>query len=113
MSASLCYSASRIPEISDDILGVDNAMKWGFAHELGVFETWDAIGVEESVARMREDGRAIPRNVEKMLAAGHKSFYKVEDGARYYFDFGSGQYKPERQPAGITLLKSLNSRIRR
>jgi 3-hydroxyacyl-CoA dehydrogenase len=111
-SESLIYSANRIPEIADNIVEVDNAMKWGFAHELGVFETWDAIGVEESVARMREEGRAIPGNVAKMLAAGHKSFYKIEDGARYYFDFASGKYKPERQPAGITLLKSLKDRDR-
>lgn len=111
-SESLIYSANRIPEIADNIVEVDNAMKWGFAHELGVFETWDAIGVEESVARMREEGRTIPGNVAKMLAAGHKSFYKVDDGARYYFDFASGKYKPERQPAGITLLKSLKDRDR-
>jgi 3-hydroxyacyl-CoA dehydrogenase len=111
-SETLIYSANRIPEIADNIVEVDNAMKWGFAHELGVFETWDAIGVGESVARMREEGRAIPANVEKMLAAGHQSFYKVDDGARFYFDFASGQYQPERQPAGITLLKSLKDRNR-
>jgi 3-hydroxyacyl-CoA dehydrogenase len=111
-SETLIYSARRIPEIADDIVEVDNAMKWGFAHELGVFETWDAIGVEESVARMREEGQAIPANVEKMLAAGHKSFYKVDDGVRFYFDFASGNYKPERQTAGITLLKSLKDRNR-
>jgi 3-hydroxyacyl-CoA dehydrogenase len=111
-SETLIYSAKRIPEIADNIVEVDNAMKWGFAHELGVFETWDAIGVEESVARMREEGRAIPPNVEQMLAAGHKSFYKVDDGTRFYFDFASGQYKSERQPAGITLLKSLKDRNR-
>ena len=109
-SEALIYAANRIPEIADNIVEIDNAMKWGFAHELGVFETWDAIGVEQSVARMREEGRAIPANVEKMLAAGAKSFYQVENGARHYFDFASGQYKPERQPAGITILKSLKDR---
>jgi 3-hydroxyacyl-CoA dehydrogenase len=106
-SEALIYAANRIPEIADNIVEIDNAMKWGFAHELGVFETWDAIGVEQSVARMREEGRAVPANVEKMLAAGAKSFYRTENGARHYFDFASGQYKPERQIAGITILKSL------
>ncbi len=106
-SEALIYAANRIPEIADNIVEVDNAMNWGFAHELGVFETWDAIGVEQSVARMREEGRAIPANVEKMLAAGATSFYKTEIGARQYFDFASGQYKPAPQPAGITILKSL------
>ena len=54
----MIYAANRIPEIADNIVEVDNAMKWGFAHELGVFETWDVIGVEQSVGRMREN-RAI------------------------------------------------------
>ena len=106
-SEAMIYAANRIPEIADNIVEVDNAMKWGFAHELGVFETWDVIGVEKSVDRMREEGRAIPANVEKMLAAGATSFYKTENGARHYFDFASGEYKPVRQPAGVTILKSL------
>jgi 3-hydroxyacyl-CoA dehydrogenase len=109
-SEALIYAANRIPEIADNIVEIDNAMKWGFAHELGVFETWDAIGAEQSVGRMREEGRTIPANVEKMLAAGAKSFYRTEDGARHYFDFASGQYKLERQPVGITILKSLKDR---
>ena len=92
MSETFIYAANRIPEIADSIVEIDNAMKWGFAHELGVFETWDAIGVEKSVARMREEGRAVPANVEKMLAAGRTSFYKSENGARSYFDFASGEY---------------------
>ncbi len=106
-SETLLYAANRIPEIAENIVEVDNAMKWGFAHELGVFETWDAIGVEQSVARMKEEGRAIPANVEKMLASGAKSFYKTENGARHYFDFASGQYKKVQQPPGVTILKSL------
>ena len=106
-SETLLYSAERIPEIADNIVEVDNAMKWGFAHELGVFETWDVIGVEQSINRMREEGRAIPANIEKMLAAGAKSFYKTDNGTRQYFDFATGQYQPERQPAGVTILKSL------
>ncbi len=106
-SEAMIYAANRIPEIADNIVEVDNAMKWGFAHELGVFETWDVIGVEQSVARMREEGRAIPANVEKMLSAGAKSFYKIENGARLYFDFASGEYKPAPRGAGVTILKSL------
>jgi 3-hydroxyacyl-CoA dehydrogenase len=110
ISETLIYSANRIPEIADNIVEVDNAMKWGFAHELGVFETWDAIGVEKSLSRMREEGRAIPANVEQMLAAGHKSFYRSEQGTRYYFDFASFEYKPERELPGVLILKSLKER---
>ncbi len=110
MSEAAVYAANRIPEIADNIVEIDNAMKWGFAHEMGVFEKWDAIGVEKSVARMKEEGRAVPTNVEKMLAGGAKSFYKTENGSRYYFDFASGSYQPVRQPAGLTILKSLKDR---
>jgi 3-hydroxyacyl-CoA dehydrogenase len=107
---TLIYAANRIPEIADSIIEVDNAMKWGFAHELGVFETWDAIGLEQSVARMREEGRPIPAKIEKMLASGAKSFYQADNGSRSYFDLVSGGYKSERQAAGITTLKSLKDR---
>ena len=111
-SEALIYAANRIPEIADNIVEVDHAMKWGFAHELGVFETWDAIGVKESATRMREEGRVIPGNVEKMLESGARSFYKSENGVRHYFEFATNSYKPERQPAGITILKSLKDQGR-
>lgn len=107
MSEAGSYAANRIPEIADNIVEIDNAMKWGFAHEMGPFEKWDAIGVEKSVARLKEEGRPVPANVEKLLAAGAKSFYKTENGQRQYFDFASGEYKPVPVPAGITILKSL------
>jgi len=110
ISEALIYTANRIPEIADNIVEIDNAMKWGFAHELGVFETWDAIGVKKSVERMREEGRQIPANVERMLAAGHQSFYKSEQGTRYYFDFAGGEYLPERALPGVLILKSLKER---
>jgi 3-hydroxyacyl-CoA dehydrogenase len=82
-------------------------MKWGFAHELGVFEKWDAIGLEKSVERMKAEGRAIPANIEKMLASGATSFYKTENGVKHFFDFASNAYQPVPLPAGITILKSL------
>ncbi|MCB9681875.1 MAG: enoyl-CoA hydratase/isomerase family protein [Alphaproteobacteria bacterium] len=72
---SLIYAANRIPEIADDIVNIDRAMKWGFAWDLGVFETWDAIGVRKSVERMKADGYAVPAWVDAMLAAGRESFY--------------------------------------
>ncbi len=92
-AAVLIYSANRIPEISDDIMSIDNAMKWGFGWELGPFETWDAIGLEKSVERMKSEGRQIPQKVLAMLAAGAKSFYKEEEGKQLYFDFGTKGYR--------------------
>lgn len=109
-SESLIYAANRLPEIADNLVEIDHAMKWGFAHEAGPFEVWDAIGVEKSVNRLREEGRAIPANIEKMLAVGAKNFYKAENGVKHYFDFASGAYQPVREEAGIIVLKSLKER---
>ena len=89
----LIYAANRIPEIADTIVEIDNAMRWGYALEAGPFESWDAIGVPESVARMKAEGLAIPAKVEEMLAIGNTSFYKVENGVEYYYDFPTKSYK--------------------
>ncbi len=88
------YAANRIPEISDTVVEIDNAMKWGYNFAMGPFESWDAIGVKESVAKMEKDGMKVPENVKKMLASGATSFYKLEKGKRYFFDFASNSYKP-------------------
>ncbi len=92
LSATLIYSAKRIPEISDDIVNIDNAMKWGFNWSLGPFETWDAIGLEESVKRMEEEGKEVPQIVKDMLGKGVTKFYDKKDGKKVYFDFGSLDY---------------------
>ncbi|MDJ0888796.1 MAG: 3-hydroxyacyl-CoA dehydrogenase NAD-binding domain-containing protein [Desulfobacterales bacterium] len=89
----LIYSANRIPEISDTVVEIDNAMKWGYNFEMGPFETWDAIGVKASVAKMESDGLTVPEKVKQMLAAGVASFYKTEDGKRFFYDFDSKAYK--------------------
>ena len=92
LAESLIYAAKRIPEIADDVFNIDNAMKWGFNWTLGPFETWDAIGVADSVARMKAEGRAVPLSVEKMLAGGTGSFYRRVDGKLEFYDFASGKY---------------------
>jgi 3-hydroxyacyl-CoA dehydrogenase len=92
MSRSLCYTARRLGEIADDVVQIDRAMRWGFNWELGPFEAWDAIGVEESVARMQKDGLDVPRWVVAMLKEGRKSFYGKDD----FFDVRAK--KPARVP---------------
>nr|WP_269845017.1 3-hydroxyacyl-CoA dehydrogenase/enoyl-CoA hydratase family protein [Lottiidibacillus patelloidae] len=77
---TLLYSAKKVNEISDDIVAIDQAMKWGFGWEMGPFETWDAIGVAKSVAKMEEQGAIVPKWVKEMLANGHNSFYRETDG---------------------------------
>lgn len=104
------YAANRIPEVADTIVEIDNALKWGFGWEIGVFEAWDAIGVRESVERMRNEGQAIPANVEKMLESGAETFYKTEDGQRSYYDLVGGGYKPVAEQPGVIVLRSLKDR---
>lgn len=104
------YAANRIPEIADTIVEIDNAIKWGFGWEIGVFEAWDAIGVAESVERMRKDGQAIPASVEKMLAAGATTFYTSENGNRSFYDLVAGQYRPMPDRPGVMVLKTVKER---
>ena len=76
----LAYASQRVPEITDSIVNVDNAHKWGFNHQLGPFEIWDAIGVAESIARFEHDGYPVADWVKTMLADGDTSFYARDDG---------------------------------
>ncbi len=80
----LLYCAEKIPEIADDIVAIDQAMKWGFNWELGPFELWDALGVGESVAKMKQEGERIPSWIEDMLQTGQASFYKKENQHTFY-----------------------------
>ena len=82
---TLIYSANRIPEISDDIVNIDNAMKWGFGWEKGPFESWDAIGVQKSVDRMKTEGKKVPSWVLDMLESGRDTFYTTKNGERTYW----------------------------
>jgi 3-hydroxyacyl-CoA dehydrogenase len=104
------YAANRIPEIADTIVEIDNAIKWGFGWEIGVFEAWDAIGVRESVERMKNEGQPVPENVEKMLASGAETFYKSENGSRFFYDLVAGGYKPMPDRPGVLVLKSVKER---
>lgn len=82
LSRSLAYSARRLGEISDDIVNIDRAMRWGFNWDLGPFEAWDAIGVKESAARIKKDGIALPAWVDAMLASGRERFYDGPESAK-------------------------------
>lgn len=88
------YISYRIPEISDEIYRLDDAMKAGFGWEIGAFETWDVLGVERTLQAMKAAGFGVAGWVEDMLAKGITSFYKIENGKRLFYDIGSGAYKP-------------------
>ncbi len=106
---NLIYAANRIPEISDTIVEIDNALKWGFNFEMGPFETWDAIGLEKSIEKMEKDGMAVPQKVRNMLAAGNTAFYKTEAGKRFYYDFAGKAYKEQVVSKKIISLAALKS----
>ncbi len=101
------YAANRIPEIANTVVEIDNALKWGFGWEVGVFEAWDAVGVKESVERMKEEGDAIPANVQKMLDSGSETFYKKEEGKKFYYDLVEGGYKEIPAQDGVITLDSV------
>ncbi|HYE54116.1 MAG TPA: 3-hydroxyacyl-CoA dehydrogenase/enoyl-CoA hydratase family protein [Chitinophagaceae bacterium] len=87
------YISHRIPEISDEVYRVDDAMMAGFGWEIGAFESWDVLGVEQTASKMREAGYKVAPWIDEMIASGAKTFYKVENGKRYYYDVASKSYK--------------------
>jgi 3-hydroxyacyl-CoA dehydrogenase len=88
------YISHRIPEISDEVYRVDDAMKAGFGWEIGAFESWDAVGVAKTVAAMKAAGYSVAAWVEEMLASGANSFFTVKDGKRLFYDIATKTYLP-------------------
>jgi 3-hydroxyacyl-CoA dehydrogenase len=98
------YVSNRIPEISDELYKIDDAMKAGFGWENGPFEIWDAIGVEKGLELIKAEGLQAADWVTEMLASGNKSFYSVKDGATYFYDIPKkAQTKVPGQDAFIIL----------
>lgn len=108
---TLVYAAKRIPEIADDVVNIDNAMKWGYNWELGPFELLDAIGVASFVARAERDGIAVPQLLKDV-----ETFYRVQEGKRYYYNIAAGDYREvstSRGEISLTLLKSAGGVVER
>lgn len=101
----LAYASNRVPEIADDVVSIDNAMKWGFGHQAGPFEMWDMLGVAETVTRMEREGLKVAPWVHQMLATGHPSFY--QDGQHY--DLTAHAYKG--LPSTPNILRLRGSRV--
>ncbi|MDQ7859383.1 MAG: 3-hydroxyacyl-CoA dehydrogenase/enoyl-CoA hydratase family protein [Armatimonadota bacterium] len=94
--ATLAYAARRIPEISDDIVNVDRAMRWGFGWEAGPFETWDALVAAGGASALPEAaGAAAPELVRLVREHGVGTFYRDEPAGRAYFDLAARAYRPE------------------
>jgi len=89
--ALFAYVSQRIPEISDDLYKIDDAMKAGFGWEHGPFQIWDAIGLEKGLELITGEGLSAATWVQEMQARGHNAFYEVKDGISYYYDLPSGK----------------------
>lgn len=100
----LFYAASLIPDISESLEDIDNAMKWGFAWKHGPFELWDALGVEEIAERIKEGGGKLPPLVEDVLQTTSKSFYMFEEDRRYVFDPALKRHRSTELPNWLILL---------
>jgi 3-hydroxyacyl-CoA dehydrogenase len=87
------YVSNRIPEISDEVYRIDDAMKAGFGWEIGAFETWDVFGVAETIKAMENAGYPVAIWVKEMLQNGNTSFYKIEHGQKLVYDPSSKSYK--------------------
>ena len=87
------YCTNRIPEIADELYRIDQAVCAGFGWEYGPFETWDMLGVKQTLEKMKEGGYQPNQWVQEMLDSGAESFYKAEDGKRMYYDIDSKEYK--------------------
>src|SRR5208282_1127096 len=107
LSEMCLYAGRRMPEITDHIVDVDRAMRWGFAWELGPFEIVDALGLPAFAGQIRKESRAVPAVFEKALASGRKSFYESEQGVTSVFDLATASAKKVEEPAGILILKNL------
>jgi 3-hydroxyacyl-CoA dehydrogenase len=111
-TALFAYVQNRIPEISDELYRIDDAMKAGFGWEHGPFEIWDAIGVEKGVELMKAEGLEVAEWVTEMLASGNRSFYSVKEGATFYYDINSKQQvKKPGQDAFIILDNIRDSKL--
>jgi len=109
-AALFAYSANRIPEISDEIYAVDDAMRAGYAWDLGPFEYWDAIGLAKGIEMAEAAGEAIPKWIKDLQANGIESFYKMEDGQKKYYSLASDSYQPVPSAAGFIILDTLRGK---
>jgi 3-hydroxyacyl-CoA dehydrogenase len=103
-AGTFSYVSNRVPEITDDLYKIDDAMKAGFGWENGPFEIWDAVGVEKGLELIQAEGLTVAPWINEMLASGNTSFYTLKEGVKYYYDLKSkSQIKIPGQDAFIIL----------
>ena len=103
------YVSNRIPEITDSLYKIDDALNAGFGWQLGPFETWDILGVEKTIPKMEEMGFTINAWVKEMLTTGCSTFYKIENGVKYFYDIDSRSYQVIPGSEGVLSLEILRA----
>jgi len=103
------YVSNRIPEITDDLFKIDDALKAGFGWELGPFETWDILGIDQGIKLAEKEGKIVAPWIQEMKDAGFKSFYKMENGQKFYYDIASKAYKVIPGTEDLVMLESLRT----
>lgn len=101
------YVTNRIPEISDELYRIDDGMRAGFGWQLGPFESWDALGLKDTLEKMKSAGYEVADWIQEMLDAGFESFYKVEGGQKKYYDISSKSYQAIPGTEGLVVLDNL------
>ncbi len=99
------YVSSKVPEITDSLYNIDEALKAGFNWQFGPFEYWDILGVKETLKAIKASGYRVAPWVEEMIDSGHASFYKLESGKRLYYDIRSKSYLPIPGQGEFVILK--------
>lgn len=105
----LAYVSNRIPEISDDLYKIDDAIKAGFGWELGPFETWDLVGLDQGLKYISDENKQVAQWVMDMKSDGISSFYKQEKGQRYFYDFQTKSYRVIPGTEHLVLLDAIRS----
>ena len=105
------YISHRIPETSDELYRIDDALMAGFGWEIGAFETWDLLGIAKTTAAMKAAGYHVAPWIEDMLASNAQSFYKVENGKRFFYDVASKTYKPIPGSESFIILNNYSNNI--
>jgi 3-hydroxyacyl-CoA dehydrogenase len=112
LSRTMAYASKRIPEIADGVVEIDNAMRWGFAWEMGPFETWDTLGVAETTRRIEAEGGSVAPWVKEMLSAGNSSFYCYDGGRRLVWNPATKGYVPAAPDSKAIALADIRHRTR-
>jgi len=105
------YISHRIPEISDEIYRLDDALMAGFGWEIGAFESWDVLGIAKTTEAIKAAGYPVAPWIDEMVSKGITSFYKVENGKRLYYDVTSKEYKPVPGGNAFIVMKNFSNQV--